>query len=128
MLTDNHFHNSLLLLSYLITNVDGILDIQEKQAVKKICEFESIPMDVLSTFVKEIPSYSERQVYNMGIEEIMKCTDEEKIKVFAWLHQISEVDGDVHIKEVRFLLYSIKKAGIEFNDVIATSATLPRLL
>jgi uncharacterized tellurite resistance protein B-like protein len=128
MLTDNHYKNSLLLLSYLIANVDGILDIQEKIAVKKICEFENISEESLNTFVEKIPSVSERAVYDMGIDEISECTDDEKIRIFAWLHRISEVDGDVHIKEVRFLLYSIKKAGIEFNDVIKTSATLPAIL
>jgi len=31
---------------------------------------------------------------------------------------MSEVDGSVHVKEVRLLLYSIKSAGIEFDDVV----------
>jgi hypothetical protein len=29
-----------------------------------------------------------------------------------------EVDGRVHSKEIRLLLYSVETAGIEFNDVV----------
>ena len=36
---------------------------------------------------------------------------------------MSEVDGRVHVKEVRLLLYSIKMAGIEFNDVVTLLIT-----
>jgi hypothetical protein len=37
---------------------------------------------------------------------------------------MSDVDGSVHVKEVRLLLYSIRAAGIEFNDVIERAKTL----
>lgn len=127
MLTDNHYHNSILLFSYLIINSDGILDIQEKMAIRKICEHENIAENYLLDFVAEAPAHSEREIFNIGHEEIDQCTDEEKIKVFAWLHRISEVDGDVHVKEVRFLLYSIKKAGIDFEDVVAVADKIPSL-
>ena len=128
MLTDNHYHNSILLLSYLIVNVDGVLDIHEKDAIRKICEHENIAHDDLLTFVGEVTNHSERQIFNLGHEEVSHLTDDEKIKVFAWLHRISEADGDVHVKEVRFLLYSIKKAGIEFEDVTAAATDFPSLL
>lgn len=128
MLTDNHYHNSILLLSYLIVNVDGTLDIQEKDAIKKICEYENIDYDDLLTFVKEVINHTERQIFNIGHDEMSHLTDEEKVKVFAWLHRISEADGDVHVKEVRFLLYSIKKAGIEFEEVTAAATNFPSLI
>ena len=127
MLTDNHYHNSILLLSFLITNADGVLDDHELHAIGKICGHEKINDKTLIDFVKGIPSLSEREVYEKGIEEITNCSDEEKIRVFAWLHRISEADGDVHVKEVRFLLYSVKKAGIEFEDVLKKSEEFPSL-
>jgi len=127
MLTENHYHNSILLFSYLIINSDGILDIQEKIAIRKICEHEKIPENYLLDFIAEVPAHSEREIFNIGHEEIGHCSDEEKIKVFAWLHRISEADGDVHVKEVRFLLYSIKRAGIEFEDVVEAAKKFPSL-
>lgn len=127
MLTDNHYHNSILLFSYLIINSDGILDENEKIAIRKICKHENIAENYLLDFVAEAPSRTEREIFNIGHEEIEQCSDEEKIKVFAWLHRLSEVDGDVHVKEVRFLLYSIKRAGIEFEDVVAAAENVPAL-
>jgi len=109
-------------------NSDGILDVNEKIAMRKICEFENIPENYLLDFVAEVAGHPEREIFNIGHEEIENCTDEEKIKVFAWLHRISEVDGDVHVKEVRFLLYSIKRAGIEFEDVIEAAGKFPSLI
>jgi hypothetical protein len=128
MLTDNHYHNSILLFSYLIVNSDGILDVNEKIAMRKICEFESIQENYLLDFIAEVAGHPERKIFDMGHEEIENCTEEEKIKVFAWLNRLSEVDGDVHVKEVRFLLYSIKRAGIEFEDVIEAAAKFPSLI
>ena len=84
MLTDNHFHNSILLLSFLITNADGVLDDHELEAMGKICSYEKIKDSALINFVKGIPSLSEREVYEKGIDEITHCSDEEKVRVFAW--------------------------------------------
>ena len=128
MLTDNHYQNSLLLLSFLLMAADGILEDSEMEAIKKICKYENIQEDIFNNFVDEIKGYSEREVYEMGIEEVSNSDDIEKIKVFAWLHRISEADGDVHVKEVHFLLYSLKKAGIEFEDVLKYSQNFPSLL
>jgi hypothetical protein len=52
------------------------------------------------------------------------CTEEEKLNAFVHLYKMSEIDGRVHIKEVRLLLYTIKNAGIEFNDVVARAKAL----
>ena len=128
MLTENHYHNSILLLLYLIVNVDGVLDIEEKVGIQKICEYENLPQNKLLDFVAKIHNYSEKEIFNLGMEEISHCTDEEKIKVFAWLHRISEADGYVHVKEIRFLMYSIKRAGMEFDHVIKAAANFPSLI
>ena len=61
----------------------------------------------------------DREIYQKGIELINKCSDDEKLDAFVHLYNMSEADGTVHVKEVRLLLYSIKMADIEFNDVVA---------
>lgn len=127
MLTDDHYQNSILLLSFLLMNADGVLEDSETDAISKICKYEKIPKDTWSQFLDEVTDYSEKQVYDLGIEEVSNLGDENKLKVFAWLHRISEADGNVHVKEVRFLLYSIRKAGIEFEDVLRVSKGFPSL-
>ena len=128
MAIDVHFKNSLLLLSYLIMFADGELDEMEEKAIRKICAHEGITMDELDQFLVEADTMREKTIYFKGLDEISHCSDEDKIKIFAWLYRISEVDGKVHVKEVRFLLYSVKKVGIEFEDVVSASKNIPDIV
>jgi hypothetical protein len=61
---------------------------------------------------------TEREAYSKGLDHLTHCNDDEKLRVFATLYRLSEVDGRVHAKEIRLLLYSLKTAGIEFNEVV----------
>ncbi|MEK6783844.1 MAG: hypothetical protein AABY93_19255 [Bacteroidota bacterium] len=112
----------LLYLVHLLVSADGVVDENEKKAIIKVKEKENISDLILNEFEKRIASKKEREIYQDGIALINRCTDEEKINAFVHLYKLSEVDGRVHVKEVRLLLYSIKLAGIEFNDVVARAA------
>ena len=127
MSTDINYRNSLLYLSHLLMSADDVLEDEEINALKKICQYEGISEDELKGFLADAMNMPEKTVYNKGIEHIDDISDELKTRVFAWLHRISEVDGTVHVKEVRFLLYSVKRAGIEFDDVVKMSGELPPL-
>jgi uncharacterized tellurite resistance protein B-like protein len=109
----------LLYLIHLLISADGVVDESEEKQLLKICEKESIPTDVFSEFKAQVSRSKDREIYQKGIELINKCTDEEKLDAFVHLYKMSEADGTVHVKEVRLLLYSIKMADIEFNDVVA---------
>ena len=125
---NEHYTKSLLLLSILIMGADGILEESEMEAIREICSFENISSDEFEIFFEKFQSYTERQIFDFGIEEVSECSEDEKLRVFSWLYRISEADGKVHVKEVRFLLYIVKKAGIEFNDVIKYTDNLPSLI
>lgn len=127
MLSDNPYNNGLLLLSYLVTAADGILDDAEQKALEQIADHENIDRDYLANFIKYAQALPERSVYNQGLDEISKCDRDEKLRAFSWLYRISEVDGKVHVKEVRFLLYSLRQAGIDLDEVIAVKDNYPAL-
>ncbi len=127
MLTDNHYHNGLLLLAYLITAADGILDDREMKALEKIADHEGIDQEHLQNFIKYAMALPEKSVYNQGIDEILMCSDDKKLDAFCWLYRISEVDGKVHVKEVRFLLYSLRQAGMDLDVVIKEKDKFPSL-
>ncbi len=109
----------LLYLVHLLISADGVVDESEEKQLLKICEKESIPADVFAQFKEQVSKSKDREIYQKGIELINKCTDDEKLDAFVHLYKMSEADGTVHVKEVRLLLYSIKMADIEFNDVVA---------
>ncbi len=85
---------------------------------------EKISDALFDQFLSEVKTKRPKEIYQQGIELINECDDEKKLRAFAHLYKISEVDGRVHVKEVRLLLYSVKMAEIEFNDVVAEAARL----
>jgi uncharacterized tellurite resistance protein B-like protein len=124
---NTNYHNGLLNLVHLLVSADGVIDENEIAALNRIKEREKIPDDFFYKFQQSIVNKKERDIYQEGIECINQCTDEEKLRAFVILYKISEVDGRVHVKEVRLLLYSIKMAGIEFDDVVEQAAKVSSL-
>jgi uncharacterized tellurite resistance protein B-like protein len=115
---DKSYHLGLLYMVHLLISSDGQVTSEEEHALKKIQEREGISNDLLLEFKKNIEGKKEREIYQAGIETLNKCTDQQKLDAFAHLYRLSEADGNVHVKEVRLLLYSIRMTGIEFNDVV----------
>ncbi|HNR73267.1 MAG: hypothetical protein UZ12_BCD005002750 [Bacteroidetes bacterium OLB12] len=114
----------LLYLAHLLISADGIIDAREYEALSKIKTKESISDQDFKKFEIAVKDKKERDIYREGIELMNGCTDEEKLNAFVHLYKLSETDGLVHVKEVRLLLYTIKNAGIEFNDIIARAKAL----
>ena len=121
MSSSKNFQFGLLYLIHLLTHADGSMDDHEITAINEIRNKEKISDAVFEEFKSEIIGKKEKVVYDRGIELIKDCTDEERLRAFVHLYKLSEVDGRVHVKEVRLLLYSIKMAGLEFNDVVKAS-------
>lgn len=121
------YHLGILNLTHLLISADGIIDDQEKQALTRLRKLEQIDDAVFESFSQAVQSRKERDIYKEGIDNINACTDEEKLRALALLYKMSEVDGRVHAKEVRLLLYSIKLTGIEFDDVVKKAGTIQSL-
>jgi hypothetical protein len=69
-------------------------------------------------------SRSERDVYDRGVKLLTECSDEEKLSALVHLYRLSEIDDNVHVKEVRLLLYSLKATNVEFEDVLLSAKML----
>jgi len=122
---NKNYQLGLLYLVHLLVSADGVVDQNELAALDKIKSREKIPDDVYAKFKKDIAVMKEKEIYQLGIENITPCSDQEKLQAFSILYKMSEVDGRVHVKEVRLLLYSTKVTGVEFDDVVKQAATLP---
>ena len=122
-----NYEFGILYLIHLIISADGVIDEGELKALEIIIEKEGMDSGIYRDFIDQTSAMSERDIYERGIELISGCTTQEQIRAFAWLMKISESDGHIHAKEIRFLLYSIRKAGIDFNQVVDESKSLPEL-
>lgn len=118
MIASKNYQKGLLYLTHLLISADGVIDEKEFASLLQIKQTEKISDEVFKEFEEEIRQKKEKDIYQAGIDLISGCSDDEKLNVFAHLYNMSEVDGSVHVREVRLLLYSIKAAGIEFNDVV----------
>jgi uncharacterized tellurite resistance protein B-like protein len=123
-MNEKDYQLGLLYLVHLLINADGVVNENEQNALLKIRDREKIPTAVFEEFLNEVKVLKPREIYQNGIDRINTCDEKQKLKAFVHLLKISEVDGSVHVKEVRLLLYSIKMADVEFNDVVAQAAQL----
>lgn len=112
------FHLGLLYMIHLLIGSDGNISPDEKESLKKIQLLEGIDDSIIAQFNNAVARKSEREIYQEGIDLLNQCSNEQKLNTFVHLYKLSEADGNVHVKEVRLLLYSIKMTGIEFNDVV----------
>jgi uncharacterized tellurite resistance protein B-like protein len=122
--SNRNYQYGLMYLVHLLITADGVIDERERDALKKVKEIENIPDDIYEQFKNEVSTKKEKEIYQRGIEMINECSDEEKLNAFVHLYKMSEADGRVHVKEVRLLLYSIRLAGIEFDDVVQQAAKI----
>ncbi len=115
----------LLYLVHLLVSADGVVDESELAALDKVRSLEKIPDDLFAQFKKDISTMKERDIYQLGINHITPCSDQEKLRALSILYKMSEVDGRVHVKEVQLLLYSTKMIGVQFEDVVKQAALIP---
>jgi hypothetical protein len=124
---EKNYQLGLLYFIHLLISADGITDKSELEALNRIKSTEQIPNAVVAEFEQSLIGKNDQDVYQLGLGFLRKCTETEKLKVFAILYQLSEIDGLVHTKEIRLLLYSVKTAGIEFNQVVDFSRSNPTI-
>lgn len=122
---NKNYQLGLLYLVHLLVSADGVVDEKELAALDKIKSREKIPDAIFGQFKIDITVKKEREIYQSGLEFLSQCTNEERLQAFAILYKMSEVDGRVHVKEVRLLLYSTKMTGVEFDDVVKTAGQMP---
>jgi hypothetical protein len=128
MFMSPHYQFGLLCLTHLLISADGVIEKSELDALQVIKEREKISQDVFDKFEQTVRRNKERDIFQAGIDALNLCTTDEKLRAFVTLYKLSEVDGRVHLKEIRLLLYSIKHAGVEFDHVVSKAMTSPSLL
>ena len=121
---NKNYQLGLLYLVHLLVSADGVVDEKELAALEKIRTREKIPDSIFAQFNTDITVKKERDIYQSGLEYLSQCTNEERLQAFAILYKMSEVDGRVHVKEVRLLLYSTKMTGVEFDDVVKQASAM----
>lgn len=118
----------MLYLTHLLISADGTIDDHEVRALNLIRKREKISQEFFDEFVLAIKGKKERELFQSGVDAVNHCSEEEKLHVFVILYKLAEVDGRVHLKEIKLLLYALRLAKIEFEDVVTRALASPPLL
>jgi uncharacterized tellurite resistance protein B-like protein len=116
-----NYQLGLLHFAHLLVTVDDIVDEREKKAMRELQAEEQIPDTVFHEFEETIIPKSEREVFQHGVTLLNLCDEQEKLSALVHLYRMAEADNQMHIKEVRLLLYSLKATNVEFEDVVLTA-------
>jgi uncharacterized tellurite resistance protein B-like protein len=122
------YQSALLYLTHLLISADGTIDDHEVKALDLIKTREKISQAFFDEFVLTIKGKKERELFQLGVDTINQCSEAEKLHVFVLLYKLAEVDGRVHLKEIKLLLYALRLAKIEFEDVVTKALASPPLL
>lgn len=125
---NSKYQLGLLYLIHLLAGADGDFSESELNALNRVKAKEKIQDDLFKEFENNVRTLRERDIYQRGIDCIKDCSRDEKLRAFATLYKVSEIDGCVHVKEIKLLLYSIERAGIEFDDVVQMAGSSDNLL
>ncbi|MCK6618086.1 MAG: hypothetical protein L6Q51_10620 [Cyclobacteriaceae bacterium] len=116
-----NFQLGLLHFAHLLMSSDGRIDEQEKAMLERIRNEEEIPHTLYTYFLNVASRLSELQSYRTGVERLNQCNEEEKLSAFVHLYRLAQADDRMDMKEVRFLLYSLKQTKIDFEDVVLSA-------
>ena len=116
-----NYQLGLLYLSHILISADGVIHDAEQKALIKFKEDEKIPSSVYDEFQRDVQSKKLSVIYQRGLDMINECTVEEKKKAFTHLFKLCAVDGTIHVKEVKLLLYSAKLTDSDLKEIMAAS-------
>lgn len=118
MKTLDSYTVGLLALMSVLVNSDGEISENELNYLQRIKDAEGIPDQDFDAYTNTILGKSEKEVYQIGMDAINRCSDNEKLNAFARMYHMAQADGVIHVKEVRLLLYAVKTAQVDFNMVM----------
>jgi hypothetical protein len=124
METLDNYHKGLLFITYLLINSDKEISDNELYYLHKMRVEEGISDDVFTEHFKSLLGKDEREIYQIGIDAINLCTEDQKLKAFTRLYQMALSDKVLRVKEVRFILYAIKVVHIDINTIVARAHQL----
>jgi len=118
METNDHYRRGLLFISFLLINSDREITDNELYHIHKMRVEEGMSDEEFTDHFKSLIGKSEREIYQIGIDAINLCTDEQKLRVFVRLYQMALIDKVLSVKEVRFIFYAIKGTRVDINEVM----------
>jgi uncharacterized tellurite resistance protein B-like protein len=117
METINYYQKGLLFLTYLLINTDKEISDNELYYLHKMRVEEGISDETFADHFKSLLGKIEQEIYQIGIDAINLCTNDQKLRIFDRLYQMALSDKVLRVKEVRFILYATKLTQVDVSNV-----------
>jgi len=114
----------LLYLLYLIIISDEEISGKELAFLDQIKKNENIDDDFFHDFRESLNHKNEQDIFHEGIDLMNQCSDKTKTRAFTLLYRMAQVDGKMHAKEVRLLLYSSRLSKTDISSIISTASNV----
>ncbi|GHN00058.1 hypothetical protein WSM22_15470 [Cytophagales bacterium WSM2-2] len=125
MAAENNYQLGLLYLSHILISADGVINEHELNALAKVKEEEKISPAIFESFQKDLKTKKLSEIYQRGLAMVTDCSIEERKKIFVHLFRLCAADGNIHVKEVRLLLYSAKLTDSQLSEIVAEAEKAP---
>lgn len=112
------FNTGLLFITYLLMHSDQEISENELNYLDTVRLEAGIDDEEFRSFYNSAIGKSEREIYQIGMDAINQCTDDEKIQIFVTLYGMALADQVLKVKEVRFILYATRMAAVSMERVI----------
>ncbi len=118
MKNNPNFNTGLLFITYLLMSSDQEISENELDYLDSVRLDAGINEEEFRAFYNSAFGKSERELYQIGMEAINKCSDAEKVQIFVRLYGMALADEMLRVKEVRFILYATRMAAVSMERVI----------
>jgi len=114
----NEYYKGLLFLAYLLINSDKEISDNELYYLHKMRVQEGMTDDDFAKHLNSLIGKSEKEIYQIGIESLNRCTDGAKIKALSILNKMAVSDKVFNPKEVQFISYAIKLSRADVKSMM----------
>ncbi|HNV27535.1 MAG TPA: hypothetical protein PKJ83_00265 [Cyclobacteriaceae bacterium] len=118
MKNNPNFNTGLLFITYLLMHSDQEISENEVNYLDSIRIDSGIDEFEFKSFYNSVIGKTEREIYQIGMNAINQCSEEEKIQIFVKLYGMALADKVLRVREVRFILYATRMADVSMDRVI----------
>lgn len=103
MVSSGIYFKAITHLYYLIVQADHVIDPREEKLGQQMQQVEGIDMDAFSAAVETLRALHEDQIYKKSLELLRQCTEEQQIRIIAWVSLIANADGFMAPEEFQLI-------------------------
>lgn len=115
-----NYHQGLLYISYFLISPQTEISDDGLYHLHKMRVGEGMPDDIFAEHFKSLIGKCQKEIYQIGIESLSRCSHVLKIKALSRLVHMALSDQVINIEEVRSVFYSVDLSNDMVDSVINT--------